>query len=155
MKGAVYYHSRWGNCGEAAEAIAKGLTESGHEVELAAITPDTTIPGELDFIVVGGPTRAGKAARAVRRFIKRNIGEDWKGRGFAAFGTGFVSAREKGEPQSAEHIYMLLSYLDLKPLADPFKVGVEGLKGPLAQGELIRCVKFGIDLGESLAKAGD
>lgn len=154
MKGAVYYNSRWGNCGEVAEAIAKGLSESDHQVELAAIGPDTTPPTDLDFIVVGGPTRAGKATRAARRFIKRNISEGWKDRRFAAFGTGFVSAREKGEPQSAEHIYWLLSDLGLKPLAEPFKAGVEGMKGPLAQGELLRAVRFGFELGEGLAKDG-
>lgn len=155
MKGAVYYHSKWGNCKEVAEAIAKGLSESGHDIELAAIAADTRPPADLDFIVVGSPTRVGKTTSTVRRFIKRNIDDGWKDRKFAAFGTGLASAREKSEPQSAEHIYWLLADRGLKPLAEPFKAAVEGMKGPLAQGELLKSVKFGFELGESLAKTGE
>jgi len=155
MKGAVFFHSRWGNCREVAGAIEKGLLDSGHQVELVEISGDAGIPEGLEFVVVGGPTRAGKATRAVRRFIKRNVTEGWKGRRFAAFGTGFAAQRDRGEPQSAEHIYWMLSHLDLRPVADPFKVAVDGLKGPLADGELVRSLKFGVDIGEALAGEGE
>lgn len=151
MKGAVYYHSRWGNCKEIAEAIAQGLSDSGHEVELASIEQEVSPPEDLDFVVIGSPTRGGKASRPARRFIRRNIGKGFAGKRFAAFGTGFVSARDEEQPQSADQIYMALSAEGLKPLANPFKAGVEGLKGPLAQGELIRAVKYGVDIGEVLS----
>jgi len=151
MKGAVVYYSRWGNCEKVARAIERGLEESGNEVTLAEAKSVEGLGGDLEFLVVGSPTRVGNMAGPVRKFIKREISGTWSGKPFAAFGTGMESDKDKGKPQSAEDINRALTEAGLKAVAGPFQAAVGGMKGPLAEGDLDLAFEFGKKVGESLA----
>ncbi len=149
MKGLVAYDSRWGNCEKIAMQIAKGLEDAGIEVEVARSSQKGIQP-DHDFLVLGSPTRTGNASRKIRRFIAREISGKFEGRPFAAFGTGILSFRDKGEPQSAQRIHALLENVGLKPVAEPLSAAVLKLKGPLAEGELERAYNYGLELGGKL-----
>lgn len=152
MKGAVIYHSKYGNCRRVAEGIAGGLAESGYVVSLLdASSADTLDPG-LEFLVAGSPTRAGKATGAIRKFIKRGVGKDWVGKPYAAFGTGIRGKGKGPDPKGADQIDRLLRERGLLPLADPFKAYVTGMKGPLEEGETDKATQYGRDLAAALRK---
>lgn len=149
MKGAVIFYSRWGNGRQVAEQIARGLEESGHEVALLDLKKSQDgLQSDLDFLVAGSPTRAGKMAGPMRRFIA-GLGSDWNGKGFAAYGTGYRKWLEKSK-LSAEDIQAELEKKGLKPLSQPLRIGVEHTRGPLAAGEARRAFEFGKQIGDSL-----
>jgi pentatricopeptide repeat protein len=150
VKGAVVYYSRYGNNEKTAKAVAKGLEDAGHEVELVNAKESKDLKEGYDFLVVGSPTRAGRNSGPVKKFIKKNIGEDWQGKPFAAFGTCLRRACEKGEPTAAKDIYAELKDRGLKPLAEPFDNAVSGMKGPLDEGGEDKAAAFGRELGASI-----
>ena len=151
MKGAVVYYSRYGNNEKTAKAVARGLEEAGHQVELVNAKESKELGGGYDFLVVGSPTRAGRNSGPVKKFIKKNIGEDWKGKPFAAFGTCMQVTCDKGQPSAARDIHTALSDRGLKPQADPFDNPVSGMKGPLQADGEDRAVQFGKEVGAALA----
>ncbi len=150
MKGAVIYHSKWGNCKEVAESIAGGLAESGYVISLFDVTSSGALDSGLEFMVAGSPTRVGKATGAMRKFIKRKMGKEWVGKTYASFGTGMRAKGEGPDPKGADQIDALLRDKGLLPLAPPFKACVTGMKGPLEEGEAERARQFGRDLAAIL-----
>jgi menaquinone-dependent protoporphyrinogen IX oxidase len=150
MKGAVIYHSKWGNCKEVAENIAAGLAESGFVVSLFDVDSSGALESGLEFIVAGAPTRVGKATGAMRKFIKRKVGKECVGKPYAAFGTGIPGKGEGPDPKGADQIDELLRDKGLLPLAPPFKALVTGMKGPLEEGEAERARQHGRDLAAAL-----
>lgn len=155
MKGAVVYHSQWGNCRQVAEKIAEGLREAGHEANLLDVASKEGLDRSLEFIAAGSGTRIGKMTGAIHRFIKKQVKEEWQGRPFVAFGTGMLDVREKGQKQSADRIYGLLEEKGLKPLAPAYKAAVTDLQGPLADGELDAAFEFAKKIGAALGGGGD
>ncbi len=150
MKGAVVYHSKWGNCRQVAEAIAGGIAESGIAVTLLDLEAGAELERGLSFLVLGSPTRVGKATGPARRFIKRGLGKVWLGKPFAAFGTGMADRGDRQEPKGADELDRRLSEFGLARLLPPFKAVVTGLKGPLAEGELERAREFGKEVARAL-----
>lgn len=154
MKGIVVYQSKWGNSRQIAEAIAKGLADTGHEAEVKTVASTGTPDPGLDFIVVGGPTRAARAYGPIKRFAKRELEEGWAGKRFATFGTGASVYAGKPSVQASEKLSEILEANGLVPIAPPFKAGVEGMHGPLAEGEIERAEQFGKELGTKLSEVG-
>jgi flavodoxin len=152
MKGMVVYQSKWGNSRQIAEAIAGSLAESGHEAEAVSVKSAGSPDPSLDFIVLGGPTRAAHAYGPIKRFAKSMTGESWKGKRFATFSTGASIPTEKPSTQASERIHEMLEANGLKPLAPPFKAGVQGMHGPLVEGDLERAAEFGKELGGILSE---
>jgi len=152
MNGLVVYYSKYGNCAQIADAIHKGLIESGHDIGIATVKEvSETDDMDLDFVVVGGPTRAGRAAGPIKRFAKDfSASSAGGGARFAAFGTGLAQGIEKGEKISADRLHDMLCEMGLAPVAEPFKASVTGMKGPLAEGELERAVEYGKHLGDCI-----
>jgi menaquinone-dependent protoporphyrinogen IX oxidase len=148
MKGAIAYYGDWGHCRQIAEMIIKGLLEQQHEVAL--LESRTMLPPDMEFIVIGAPTHLGKLPSPVRRFIKREIDEAWKGRPFAAYSTGDYKMVARGESQAADIIYKALLDKGLIPAAEAFKAGVTSMKGPLSDGALGDAHRFGIEMGKEL-----
>lgn len=154
MKGIVAYHSKWGSCARVAEAVAAGLREAGHEVELVDVKAKKEASGSFDFLVAGSGTRVGNMTGPMRKFLKRGVGEEWRGKPFAAFGTGIQGRPGKEDPKGADRIYDLLQEKGLRPAAPAFKAVVEGMRGPLAAGDLEGARAFGRSVGEALGRGG-
>jgi menaquinone-dependent protoporphyrinogen IX oxidase len=147
MKGAVIFHSKYGNCEQVARSIHKGLVDSGAEVTITDVKSAGAPGADLDFIVIGSPTRAGRATGPVRKYLQTVQGNAEKPR-FAAFGTGLVRGLDKDAPDdiSADYIHKELEKKGLKPLAPPLKAKVNGWKGPVVKGELERAYDYGKEL---------
>jgi menaquinone-dependent protoporphyrinogen IX oxidase len=150
VKGAVVYYSRYGNNEKTAKAILAGLEESGHQVELINAKREKNLKEGYDFLVVGSPTRAGRSSGAVKKFIKRNLSEQWKGKPFAAFGTCMAMTSKKDGPSAAKDIHAELEKLGLRPVAGAFDNAVSGMKGPLAPDGEERAREFGRQVGAGL-----
>ena len=151
MKGIVVYQSKWGNCRQIAEAISRGLAEAGQDVEVIPVASAGNPDPQLDFVVVGGPTRAARAYGPIKRLAKGKIKEGWAGKRFATFSTGATLYAKKPNTQASERIYELLQTNGLVPLAPPFKAGVTNMHGPLKEGEIERAEEFGRELGAKLS----
>ncbi len=148
MKGSVIYHSRYGNCKQIANAIFEGLKESGQDVTLADVGTLSALPKDLEFVVVGSPTRAGHASGPIRKFLKKVDGPPLK---FAAFGTALAKWLPKGDATAAEGISKILKEKGFIEIVPPLRSGVAGRKGPLAEGELEKAKAFGKAVAAELA----
>jgi flavodoxin len=149
VKGAVVFQSKWGNTRQIAEAIAKALEESGQEVNLTRIG-DWDQDQSIDFLVLGSPTRIGKAYGPVKRLAAKKMKEGWAGKRFATFSTGAQVYGEKESRQASEYLDELLKEKGMIELAPPFKAGVKDMHGPLVEGELERAEEYGKELAEKL-----
>ena len=156
MKGVVVYHSIWGSSRKIAEAIARGLRNSGHNVQLMAVKDAGDPDPSLDFVVVGGATRWPGATRKIKRYANKVIRAGFAGKPFATFSTGGTVFDEDPNRQASEQLFELLQEGGLVPLAQPFKAGIEGYqsfgraKGSLPEGEVSRAQEFGRELGAKL-----
>ncbi len=156
IKGVVVYHSIWGSCRKIAEAIARGLNDSGHEVQVLAVEEAVKLDPSLDFVVIGGATRWPGARPKIKRYAKKVIKAGFAGKPFATFSTGGTVFDEEPNRQASEQLYELLEKGGLVPLEQPFKAGIEGYKPPgkergtLPEGEVARAEEFGRELGAKL-----
>ena len=147
----IIYESKYGNTRLVGEKIAEGIRKaSGVEPEvreLKELNPEGLI--EFDAIVIGSPNHMGGATRGIRKFIDGLAGLTFKGNKLAAvfdtyMGKDFEKAVKKMEKQIAGRAPSL-------SLAAPgLSIRVEGMKGPIAEGELPRCQNFGITIGNLL-----
>jgi len=156
MKGLVVYHTKFGNGKIVAEAIAKGLEETGQDVTVIdAAAKD--VGGDFDFVVVGSPTRMGRMMGPAKHFIKRELNAaSWKGKPFVAVGTGFRPGDTDGKfdefgARSAEYVYKALVKEGLKPLMEAQKFFITDTKGPLEDGEEEPAIELGRSAGRELS----
>lgn len=137
----VVYESKYGNTRRAAEAIGEGAGETpGVEAvvkELKEVDPNRL--AEYDAIVVGSPNHIGRATGGIKRLIDRLGKLNLEGKVAAAFDLYLLEGKavRKMEKQLGEKAP------GLKLLTPGLSVRVEGMKGPIAEGELSRCREFG------------
>ena len=164
MKALVVYESFWGNTEQVALAITKGLSVHG-EVELVEVSnAPPAISEPVDLIVVGGPTHAFSMTRqstredAFKQGASRGsdtVGvREWlehlhRGRHaerVATFDTKMGKVRHL--PGSAARAAANTAHkLGYKTAAKPMSFYVQGVSGPLLEGELDRAQAWGERLG--------
>jgi len=147
----IVYDTKYGNTRIVAEEIAKGLREvEGIEVhveDVERLRPESV--ADSDAILIGSPNHLGGPARTIKKFIDR-LGEiELRASWFAAFDTylarkDFEKAVRKIEKRVEERIPRL------KQIAPGLSIRVKGIKGPIAENELLRCREFGRRLGSRL-----
>lgn len=139
----IAYVSKWGNTKQAAEAIAEGMKQvEGMKVvlsELKEIDP-AKVP-DYDAILIGSPNHFGGPIKSIKKFINKLGKLDLKGKHFAVFDTylakDFEKAVKKMEKQIAEKVP------ELKPIVSGLSIQVQGMKGPIKEGEFPKCKEFG------------
>jgi hypothetical protein len=162
MRALVVYESIWGNTEHLARAIAAGIGE-GTEVIDAEQAP-ATLAGDVDLLVVGGPTHAfsmsteatRKAAgdqgatripaRGIREWVDA-LSSPTRAVPVATFDTRVVSPRLPGS--AAKKAMKRLLGRGFRPIAKPETFGVHGYSGPVADGELDRAHQWGSELALS------
>ncbi len=154
MKGIVVYQSKFGSSRQVAEAIMQGLESGGLEVELVRVDDAGDLDPGIDLLVIGGPTRIGRAYGPVKRLAKRKLKDGWSGKPFATFSTGASIGTEKESPQAADVLQDLLKENGLEPLTPPLKAGVDDMHGPLREGEVERAEQYGRELASKLSGTG-
>ena len=140
----VVYESKYGNTKLVAETIIEGMSEvEGIETVLSELKEvDLNKVIDYDGILVGSPNHYGGPTRSVRKFIDK-LGElPLKGKLFAVFDTylrkGFF---EKAVKRMEKRINEKVP--GLKQMAPGLSIAVQGMKGPILEGELPKCKEFG------------
>lgn len=166
MKALVVYETCYGNTGQIAHAIAKGLADHA-TVEIVNVDDAKgSVPDDVELVVVGGPTHAFSMSRAsTREEASRRQGQperagrgirDWLGelregdhpQIFAAFDTRMdmpllTGAASKRATRAAKHLGFAVT--------KPNSFIVETYEGPLQAGEIERAREWGAELAEHVA----
>jgi len=146
----VVYESKHGNTKLAAEAIIEGISEiEGIETVLSELKEvDFKNIADYDAILVGSPNHFGGPTRSIKKFIDKLGKLNLKGKMFAVFdtylGTDFEKAVKKMEKRINEKVS------GSKQLALGLSIKVQGMKGPISEGELPKCKEFGNKIATQL-----
>ena len=139
-------------------ATRHGCTEKAAEILKSKLDDDVTIINfkdnkkpdlsAFDTIIIGSPNHMGNATRGIRKFIDGLGKINLEGKLVAVFDTymakDFEKAVQKMEKQIGEKAPSLV-------LAAPgLSVRVDGMKGPVTEGELPKCQEFGVRIGNRL-----
>jgi flavorubredoxin len=139
----VVHETKYGNTKLVAEKIVEGMKEvQGIETFISEIQEvDLNKIVDYDAILIGSPNHFGGPTRGVKKFIDKLSKLPLKGKTFAVFdtylGIDFEKAVKKMEKQINEKAP------ELKMIALGLSVRVQGMKGPIQEGELPKCKEFG------------
>jgi flavodoxin len=167
MRVLVVHESMFGNTRDIARAVAEGLgSVAGVEVELAPVHEAGVDLDGIDLLVVGGPTHAFSMSRASTRADALDKGADataasdpgireWierleptPGTAVAAFDTRVRHPRVPGSAARAARKHLRARGFKAVDPATTF--WVDGMTGPLVEGEVDRARAWGADLGTVL-----
>lgn len=146
----VVYESKYGNTKLVAEKIIEGMREvTGVETVLAELKEvDLSQLVGFDAILVGSPNHIGGATRSTKKFIDALGKLNLEGKLAAVFDTylggDFEKAVKKMEKQISEKAP------GLRLAAPGLSIRVEGMKGPITEGELPKCKEFGVKIATQL-----
>ena len=142
-KVVVVYDTKYGNTKIVAEKIIDGLKEvegtdtSIHDVEEI----DLNSVADCDALLIGSPNHMGGPARTIRRFIDKLGKLDLRARGVAVFDTYLGGDFEKAVKKMEKRLAEKTPGLEL--IAPGLSIRVDGMKGPVTDGELAKCKEFG------------
>jgi flavodoxin len=140
----VVYESKYGNAKLVAETIAAGMREvEGTETVVSEVKEvDLSKLPDYDAILVGSPTHIGGPTGGIKKFIGKLGKLPLEGKFFAAFATyllgkSFEQATKKLEKRIRDKVP------GAKLAAPGLSIRVDGMKGPISEGELPKCKEFG------------
>jgi flavodoxin len=146
MKALVMYDTKHGSTERIAKAIADGLKQNGFESVDCRLR---SLSGEEDFRdkdlwVLGTPTHYGRVPFRFATLVKNALREEHPGVKTAVFDTHM-----KGFPEGASVKLRKLLENKKKQVVAEGSFVVEGMRGPLLEGEEERALQFGKDLAGS------
>ena len=146
----IVYESKYGNTRLVAEKIIEGMRElPGIETALKELKEvDLNQVNEYDAVLVGSPNHIGSATRGIRKFIDSLGKISLEGKLAAVFDTYMGQDYEKAVKKMEKQISGKTPTLKL--IAPGLSIRVEGMKGPIADGELPKCKEFGIKIATRL-----
>lgn len=169
MEALIVYESMFGNTRRVAEAIRDGLA-SRYSVELVEVGAATRNVGEdIELLVVGGPTHAFSMSRQSTRqtAIEQGASPEVAHQGIrewlegidagrrpplaAAFDTRVDKPRLPGS--AAKSAARRLRRLGMTVTLPPESFRVDGMTGPLVEGELDRARRWGELLAAQLTSS--
>ena len=146
----VVYESKYGNTKLVAETIAEGMGEaSGVETavqELKKVNLNQLT--EFDAILVGSPNHIGAATRGIRKFIDKLGKLDLEGKTAAIFDTYIGKDYEKAMKKMEKRVSDKAP--GLKLVTPGLSIMVDGMKGPITEGELPKCKEFGAKIAAQM-----
>ena len=139
----VAYESKYGNTRLVAEAIIESMREvEGIETVLSELKEaDLNKVPDYDAILIGSPNHWGGPTRGVRKFIDKLSKLNLEGKLFAVFDTCLGKDFEKAVKKMEKRINEKVP--GIKQIAPGLSIRVQGMKGPLVEGELPKCKEFG------------
>jgi flavodoxin len=141
MKVVLVYDSKYGNTERIAQAIAKGLTESGlteaRVLWVAKACEDDF--HDVDLWIIGSPTRWGGPTFKMRTLLSNAIKYEGKGKRVAVFDTRL----DKVHSGASGRLKTMLERGGLTLVTDPECFFVTGTSGPLKEGEEARAELYG------------
>jgi flavodoxin len=152
VKALIVYESKYGNTKLVGETVAQGMmeTEGVEATLLEAQEVDLSKAADCDLILIGSPNHIGGLTRGIMKFIDELGKVDLKGKWVAVFDTYMGGDFEKAVKKMEKRIGEKAP--GLKIAAQGLSVRVQGMKGPVVEGELPRSKEFGSRI---LAQVGE
>ena len=145
MKVFVAYDSKYGNTKLAAESILKGIKDvEGFEATIGYVKEvDAEEVADYDVLVLGGPNHMGRPSRTIKNFVDKLTELDLKAEYVAVFGTyaGRIRTLDRAVKKMEKIVEKKLP--NVKLILPSLSVRVNGVTGPVVDGELPKCVDFG------------
>ncbi len=142
VKVAICYESKYGNTQLLAEAIGEEMRRAGDmEVSVAHLKRvDRALLTNADLILVGGPTHFGGPTRRITKFIDDLARQNLTGKSIAVFDTYLSTDFEKSVKRMEAQLRAVAP--GLKIAAPGLSIRVADIKGPIVDGELVKCKDF-------------
>jgi len=145
------YDTKYGNTKLVAEEIVKGAREvGGIETAVSDVKEvDLKKVAGSDAILIGSPNHIGRPARGINGFIDKLGKLDLKAEWFAVFDTHMMKDErvvKKLEKRVGEKVP------GLRLITPGLSIRVDGMKGPITEGELSKCRDFGKKIANQLKK---
>jgi flavodoxin len=151
MKTLVIYDSQFGNTQRVAQLIGEALGDSTQVMHVADVTPQQ-FEG-LEALIVGSPTQRFRPTLPITTSLKSLPAKSLKGVHVAAFDTRLTVDEIEGRSilsffvrifgYAAKDIGRLLCKKGGKLVLPPEGFYVQGMEGPLVDGEPDRAVRWG------------
>jgi flavorubredoxin len=152
VKSLVLFRSHYGNTKQVADSIAQEIKTQGHEAVVQDIRQKLSDLQDIDFIMIGSPTRFaradGKALRVLKELRKKGFVE----KPVAIFDTyGPVPSESKEleksrkwwDPGAAGIMHRIAKEQGLNVYQETLRCEVQGgIKGPLAENQLEKATSF-------------
>ena len=138
----IVYDTKHGNTKLVAEKISEGMREfKGIETEVSDVKEvDFKKLADADAILIGAPNHIGSPSRAIMKFIDELNKLELKAKRVAVFDTHMMEderAIEKMEKRLGEKVPAL------RLMTAGLGIRVDGMKGPITEGELPKVIDFG------------
>ena len=152
VKVFVVYDSKYGNTKLAAESIRKGMSQvEGIEAAIGRVNEvNVEEVADYDSIVLGAPNHMGRPSRTIKKFVDRLAGFELKAKSVAVFGTyaGRIRTPDRAVRKLEKMVKNKLP--NVKLISPSLSVRVNGVTGPIMEGELPKCVEFGKKIANQL-----
>ena len=148
----VIYDTKYGNTKLVAKTIVEGMKEiedieasNGYIKEI-----DIGKVADYDAIVLGAPNHMGRPSQTMKKFVNRLAELDLKANFVSVFGTysGRIRTPDRAVKNLEKMVEEKLPYLKL--ISPSLSIRVNGIPGPLAEGELPKCKDFGRRIANNL-----
>ncbi|MGA3059206.1 MAG: flavodoxin domain-containing protein [Candidatus Bathyarchaeia archaeon] len=145
LKVFVIYDTKYGNTKLAAEGIMEGIREvEGIETSIGYVKEiDIGKVADYDVIVLGAPNHMGRPSQTMKKFVNRLAELDLKAKNVVVFGT--YSGRARTVDRAVKKLEKMAEKKlpNLKLVSPSLSIKVNGIPGPLVEGELDKCKDFG------------
>jgi flavorubredoxin len=152
MKVFIIYDSKYGNTKNVAERILEGIKQvEGIEVEISYATEvDPKIITSYDALIIGAPNHMASPSLTMKKFVDKLDELNLNAKNVAVFGTysGRARVTDRAVKKMEKIVGKTLPNLNL--LQPSLSVKVKGVTGPVAGGELPKCLDFGKRIGNKL-----
>ena len=157
VKVFVVYDSKYGNTKLAAENVLKGIKDvEGIDTAIGYVNEvDVAEVANSDLIVLGAPNHMGRPSRAMKKFVDMLAEAELKASNAAVFGT--YAGRTRTVDRAVKKLEKMVEKMVEKKLpklhlfSPSLSVKVNGVTGPIVEGELPKCVDFGKRITGQLA----
>jgi flavodoxin len=147
MEALVVYATVFGNTEEIAKALAGAISVEARAIRVGDASPLEL--GGLDLLIVGSPTQGGRPVKAIQEFIGSIPENALRGVSVTAFDTRHKSLLTRALGYAAGRVSDKLKGKGGTLVASPEGFWVEGLKGPVKEGELERAAAWAREVVES------
>ena len=152
VKVFIVYDTKYGNTKLAGETILEGIREvEGFEAVIGYVKEiDIGKLADYDAIVLGAPNHMGRPSQTMKKFVNRLAELDVKAKNVAVFGT--YSGRVRDPDRAVKKLEKMAEKKlpNLKLISPSLSIRVNGIPGPLVEGELPRCKDFGRRIANQL-----
>ena len=161
MKALVLFRSYYGNTKQVAEVIAQQIRALDHESTVQDLRQKLPDLNNIDFIIIGAPTRMARVNRKALGVLKQLRKKRFAGKPIAVFDTyGPVPTKPEEMDKSRKWLYPgavgimqgMAKDQGLNLYEKTLRCEVKGLKGPLADDEQAKAASFTKEFMSAIGK---